>query len=333
MTLTDLADHAPVVGVGIETVPRRAPLAAVPDPRPVTSYTILDLPVALTALRAMTARVLVDGALGGAVLDTDHPLAGSLVAHAPVIDAWLWTTDPGRIGSLRALARPAGLVVLGGSRHAPDSAPDRTVVAPSAAGRPGSAPVLVDLNAAGRPATAGLLCPTVLGFALDLRGAERDAAEAGLAAVRRALAQWRGDGRRDRPVLLVRGSSAEALRHIVRSVTRMAAGLHVAGPVLRVDLTAAVLQAASSTVVGVRSVRLGSATPHLELDGLPPVGASVRSPAGGPGDGVRAVLLSHGGRVVSARLHGALPQFGGLLLAPGWTGRNAPVRVRTFPAP
>lgn len=327
MTLTDLADRGAPTGTGT----MRRPLATVRDTRPDTPHTIVDLPVALAALRAMTAWVLPGGARGGAVLDTDHPLAGSLVAHACVVDAWLWTTVPHRIESLRAAVRPPGLVVLGGPHRATDSGPARTVLAPSAAGRAGRDPVLVDLDAGEPVAAAGLLRPTVLGFALDLRGVSQDAAEAGLAAARRALSQWRTDGRRDRPVLLVRGSSAAAMRHVARSVGRIAADLHIVTPIVRVELTAAVLQAASSTVLGVRAVHLGTGTPHLELDGLPPRGASIRTPAAGPGDEVRAVLLSHRGRAVSARMHGALPRTGGLLVAAGWTGRRGPVRVRTFP--
>lgn len=300
----------------------------------------LDLPVALNAIHTAGLQVVPD-ARGGTMVDAGHPAVVPLRPYLPGSGTWAWLTDPAAAGAVHRSMRPAGTVVADARRGAGTGA-DVVVMTVEQLGTapepPRPYPTLVDITSLSpdRPVPPWMLArPTdVEGFHLDLTGSAPDGLPGRVDAVGEALRSWRNAGRTERAVLVLRGARTVPARHVVAGVSRLCRAGGLAAPVLRIDVTLAVLDVATRTVVRVRDLRTRRGATVVEVDAVPrALGAPLlvlgsRAEAAPPVE----VMLAHRGRLVSARISGGPVRAGTELAARGWTPGGRPLIVRGYPA-
>jgi hypothetical protein len=130
----------------------------------------------------------------------------------------------------------------------------------------------------------------------------------------------------------VRGAGPLAVRRLVGTVLRACRSGSLPQPVLRADVTGAVLDTAVHTIVRVLAVEARGTRPLLQLDGLPtgvdPALRVLRSP--GPPRPPARLLITARGRMRTAWLHGGPAVPGGELAAGGWVETGHPLVVHGF---
>lgn len=314
--------------------PIRPGNAAGPTPR-----IELDLPVALNAIHTAGLQVVPD-ARGGTLVDAGHPAVVPLRPYLPGTGTWAWLTDPAATGAVRRSMRPAGTVVAD-ARRGPGGGADLVVMTVEQLGtapdthRPHA--MLIDLTTLSpdQPIPPWMLSrPTdVEGFHLDLTGLAPDRLPERVDTVGEALRSWQLAGRTERAVLVLRGARTVLARHVVGGVLRLCRAEGFAAPVQRVDVTLAVLDVATRTVVRVLGVHTRRGATVVEVDAVPrTLGAPLlllgaQAEPAPPAD----VMLLHRGRLVSARISGGLVRSGMELAARGWTPGGRPLVVRGYP--
>ena len=159
--------------------------------------TVLDLPVALAAMRGLTTRIVPDR--GGAVIDADHPLGAALIPHALSLGAWVLTTEPTLVGDLRRLTRPAVTVILDHADRDPGLSGADIAIVDEVGAAPTTTPLLLRLTADRLRRPRGR-ATGLLGFSIDLpRGGDRDGDD-GIDALRAGWTWWRTERDTARPV-------------------------------------------------------------------------------------------------------------------------------------
>lgn len=309
--------------------------AAGPTPR-----VELDLPVALNAIHTAGLQVVPD-ARGGTLIDAGHPAVVPLRPYLPGTGTWAWLTDPAAAGAVHRSMRPVGTVVAD-ARRGPGTGADVVVMTVEQLGTAPEPPrphaTLIDVTSLSpdRPIPPWMLCrPTdVEGFHVDLTGLSPDRLPEQVDAVGAALRSWRSAGRTERAVLVLRGARTVLARHVVGGVLRLCRAGGLAAPVQRIDVTLAVLDVATRTVVRVLGVQNRRGSTVIEVDAVPrTLGAPLlvlgsRAEPAPPVD----VMLLHRGRLVSARVSGGPVRGGMELAARGWTPGGRPLVVRGYPA-
>jgi hypothetical protein len=303
----------------------------------------LNVPAALSAIRTAGMQVLPD-ARGGTLLDAGHPGLAPLLPYLSATGTWMWATDALGVSAARRIRRPADTVILDGRALPGESARESSadlVVLPidqieSKRAQPPGPAALLDITELPqyriRPRL--LAAPAALaGFHLDLAGGPVAAMAQRMDTLGHALRRWHLAGRYDRPLLVLRGGSPLRARWAVDAVRRVSRGGGLLMPVVRVDVTATVLNVAVRTVVRVLDVDGRKGQPVLQVDGIPStIGAplQVLQPRRVPVAPVE-VLLRHHGRLVRASIDGGPVKPGSELAAPGWTETDGGQVVRGLP--
>ena len=291
----------------------------------------LDLSVALRAIRTATDPVAFDDR-SGTIVDVGFPVLAPLLPHLRATGTWAWVRDTPGVARARRCTRREGVVVLDGRDRSEPSRrtcrPDLVVLGTDQVTNDAhrGVGVLVDLtDARAWRIGSSLLAPRarVAGFHVDLARLSADGVADRVDLVTHLMRQYRAAGRTDRPLLVLRGARTALLaRHVVGSVLRVCRAAVLPVPVMRMDVTRAVLDVAVLTVIGVLAVEPAAGGPILDVDLLPrsvalPLHVIGKCPATASID---HVLLRRRGRYVSARLLGGLPLDPGTeLVAPGWT--------------
>jgi hypothetical protein len=304
----------------------------------------LDLPTALSTIHAADRRLVPD-ARGGTVLDLARPVMAPLLPYLGATGTWALLADARAIEPARRAIRVADAVVLdarsgrpGSGRH---SDADLVVlpvdeVEPTRERPPGPA-ALVDLTELPRWRIGSDLFTAggVAGLHVELPApADPAAEERATGTIVCALRRWDDAGRPDRPLLLIRGTGTPTAGRVIGAVLQACRADALPTPVLRVEMSATVLDVAVRTVVRVLAVSNRGDRPLLHLDGLPAaVDPSLRvlRPRSGPAAPER-VLITANGRLRTARLHGGPVVPGSELDASGWIDTVHPVVVRSFAA-
>jgi len=314
------------------------------EPARYTPRVELDVPVALSAIRAARMQVVPD-ARGGTLLDAGHPGLAPLLPYLSATGTWMWVTHLRGVAAVRRTQRPADTVVLDGRAQPSESARDARAdlvvlpidqIEPRRAQPPGPA-ALLDITELPQYRIRPLLlsAPAALaGFHLDLAGGPASAMTLRMDTLGQALRRWHVAGRYDRPLLVLRGGSALRARWAVDTVKRVSRGGGLLMPVVRVDVTAAVLSVAVRTVVRVLDVDSHRGQAVIQVDGIPSTIAAplqVLQPRRLPAAPVD-VLLRHQGRLVRASIDGGPVKPGSELAAAGWTETDGGPVVRGLPA-
>ncbi|MEP6560209.1 MAG: hypothetical protein ABJD68_03925 [Nakamurella sp.] len=293
--------------------------------------TVLDLPVALAAVRGLTARIIPDR--GGPVIDGDHPLGAALLPHAPSLDAWVVTAEPTLVPELRRLARPAVTVVLDHADRDPGLAGADIAIVDELGAAPTTAPQLLHLDAdrlrLPRGRTAGLL-----GFSIDLPrpgGDTTAGSDDGIHALRAGWTWWRTERGATRPVVLLRSTSSRAATRAAHALHRWAASVGTPTPIIRLDITGVCTTIAASTVVTVLYCAEHPGVVEVVVDRLPPTFQGVRVAGGGQPDLRTDVLIRDAHRMVATHIEGGPLTAGARLIAGGWSGLPGPVSVLEVP--
>ena len=222
---------------------------------PSTLRVELDVPVALSMIHT-TGLQVVPGPGGGTVLDVGYPALTPLLPYLSAIGTWVWVRDAPGVPEARRRMRPANTIVLDGRNRAGvawrKSCADLVVVPadeidPSGADR-GWPATLLDLTALpqwrisyrllARPAD-------VAGFHLDLTDVPpSEMATVPVHILGQALRCWQLAGRTERPLLVLRGAGTVLARHAVATLLSSCRAGELPAPVVRVDVSATVLDVA-----------------------------------------------------------------------------------------
>lgn len=300
-----------------------SPVLERPTQPTVGPQTMVDLPVAVAAIRGLTARIVADRA-GGPVIDSGHPLGPPLVPHAANLDSWVSLADPAdllrlRTGSAVTLVFWPGVP---GDAAAPGGAD--VVVVDRVAGPGGRMLLHLDPDRRRVPPVGSRL----LGFAIELPPAG-DRLDRAVDALRAGWSWWRSNRAGDRPVILLRSGSCRAASRAARAWCRWAAAAGQPSPTIRVDLTALCTRIAATTTVTVLACTVRAGITDVVVDHLPPTMDDIRV-VGGRSNPTR-VLLRDRHRMAAVTVHGGPPVAGDRLAAAGWSGRPGPLHVRDFP--
>lgn len=285
--------------------------------------TVLDLPVALAALRGLTARIVPDS--GGPVVDADHPLGAALVPHARTLGAWVTTAEPNLIGDLRRDTSSAVTVVLDQADHDPGLSGADIAIVDEIGAAPATTPLLLRLTAEQRRLPRGKAAGLV-GFSVDLPRPSDDIND-GLDALRAGWTWWRTERGTARPVVLLRSSSSKAATRAVHALNRWAASVGTRTPIVRLDVTGLCTTIAASTVVTVLHCAAHPGVLEVVVDHLPPTFLGVRVAGGRQPDLHTGVLIRDAHRMVAADIEGGPVRAGARLVAGGWSGLPGPVSV------
>lgn len=300
-----------------------SPVLERPTPPIVGPQTVVDLPVAVAAIRGLTARIVADRA-GGPVIDSGHPLGPPLVPHAGNLDSWVSLADPADL--LRLRTGPALTLVfwpgVPGDAAAPGGAD--VVVVDRVAGPDERMLLHLDPDRRRVPPVGSRL----LGFAIELPPAG-DRLDRAVDALRAGWSWWRSNRAGDRPVILLRSGSCRAASRAARAWCRWAAAAGQPSPTIRVDLTALCTRIAATTTATVLACTVRAGITDVVVDHLPPTLDDIRV-VGGRSNPTR-VLLRDRHRMAAVTVHGGPPVAGDRLAAAGWSGRPGPLHVRDFP--
>jgi hypothetical protein len=222
---------------------------------PSTPRVELDVPVALSTIHTAGLQV-VPGPVGGTVLDVGHPTLTPLLPYLPATGTWVWARDAPGVSEARRRMRPANTIVLDGRNRANvswrKSCADLVVVPVDEIDPAGAESVwpatLLDLTAVpqwrisyrllARPAD-------VAGFHLDLTDVPPSEIALGpVHTLGQALRCWQLAGRTDRPLLVLRGAGTVLARHAVATLLSACRAGELPAPVVRVDVSATVLDVA-----------------------------------------------------------------------------------------
>ncbi len=300
-----------------------SPVLERPTSPTVGPQTLVDLPVAVAAIRGLTARIVADRA-GGPVIDGGHPLGQRLVPHAANLDSWVSLADPADLQ--RFPAGPAVTLVFWPGAPGDAAAPSGAdvVVVDRVAGPDERMLLHLDPDRRRVPPVGSRL----LGFAIELPPAG-DRLDRAVDALRAGWSWWRSNRAGDRPVILLRSGSCRAASRAARAWCRWAAAAGQPSPTIRVDLTAVCTRIAATTTVTVLACTVRAGITDVVVDHLPPTLDDIRV-VGGRSNPTR-VLLRDRHRMAAVTVHGGPPVAGDRLAAAGWSGRPGPLHVRDFP--